>query len=100
MPPYAFLAGGKIDYSKTGAKIATMKSLRVPYTEAEIQGAVDNAKAQGSAIAADLKTQGIDVAPDSEMVALIAYLQRLGKPGTGAANKPVAQTGAAAPAGE
>ena len=33
---------------------------------------------QASAITADLKKEGIEVAPTKEIVALIAYLQRLG----------------------
>jgi cytochrome c oxidase cbb3-type subunit I/II len=37
------------------------------------------AKAQAKEIARDLQTQGRSVAPDKEIVALISYLQRLGK---------------------
>jgi len=33
---------------------------------------------QASLISADLKSQGIDCAPNKEIIALIAYLQRLG----------------------
>ena len=33
---------------------------------------------QASLISADLKKEGIEVAPNKEIVALIAYLQRLG----------------------
>jgi cytochrome c oxidase cbb3-type subunit I/II len=33
---------------------------------------------QAQQISAGLKTAGIDVAPDKEIIALIAYLQRLG----------------------
>jgi cytochrome c oxidase cbb3-type subunit I/II len=34
---------------------------------------------QGSVIAKDLELNGVKVSPDSEMVAIIAYLQKLGK---------------------
>ena len=41
-------------------------------------------QAEGTAIVASLKTGGFTAAPDDEIVALIAYLQRLGKDGTAA----------------
>ena len=41
-------------------------------------------QAEGSAIVASLKTGGFTAEPDEEIVALIAYLQRLGKDGTAA----------------
>ena len=37
------------------------------------------ARTQAGEIAAELKTQGRYIAPDKEIVALIAYLQSLGK---------------------
>ena len=45
-------------------------------TEAEIQQACDT---QAATIAAELKTAGAEIAADREIVALIAYLQKLGK---------------------
>jgi cytochrome c oxidase cbb3-type subunit I/II len=36
-------------------------------------------ESQASAISADLKNAGAEVPPDREIVALIAYLQKLGK---------------------
>ena len=38
--------------------------------------------AQAGAIVADLKTAGIETTPDKEIIALTAYLQRLGRDGT------------------
>ena len=55
------------------------RQLGVPYpawTEAQIQA---NVAAQARAIADDLRTAGAYIAPDREIVALIAYLQKLGK---------------------
>ena len=80
MPPYAFLAKDKVDFGKTGAKVAAMKTLGVPYSDAEVASAADLAKKQGEEVVAELKKDGVnDAAPDSELVALIAYLQHLGK---------------------
>jgi cbb3-type cytochrome oxidase cytochrome c subunit len=45
-------------------------------TESEIQQAC---AAQGAAIVADLEQAGAAVTPDREIVALISYLQKLGK---------------------
>jgi cytochrome c oxidase cbb3-type subunit I/II len=55
------------------------RQLGVPYPvweEAQIQA---NVAAQAQAIAADLRVAGAYIAPDREIVALIAYLQKLGK---------------------
>ncbi|HEY1960604.1 MAG TPA: cytochrome-c oxidase, cbb3-type subunit I [Polyangiaceae bacterium] len=79
MPPYAFLARGTVDFTRTADKLHAMKSVGVPYTDADVARASDDAKKQAAAIAADLKTEGADIEPDRELVALIAYLQRLGK---------------------
>jgi cytochrome c oxidase cbb3-type subunit I/II len=78
MPPYAHLAKGEVDLSRTADKLHAMKSIGVPYGDAEVARAAEDAKAQGAEIAADLASTGATVAPDSDLVALIAYLQRLG----------------------
>jgi len=79
MPKYAQLVDQKVDFATTSNKIAAMKSVGVPYTGAELSSAAADAKAQGDQIADNLKGEGITVASDSEIVALIAYLQRIGK---------------------
>jgi cytochrome c oxidase cbb3-type subunit I/II len=79
MPPYAHLADEKVDLATTREKLRAMRSLGVPYTDAQIVSAADDARAEGAAVAADLETGGVTAAPDSRMVAVIAYLQRLGK---------------------
>ena len=79
MPVYAHLANEKVDFERTHAKLSAMKAIGVPYTDAQLEHASDDAKAQAAQIAADLKESGQEVAADSEMVALVSYLQRLGK---------------------
>jgi cytochrome c oxidase cbb3-type subunit I/II len=79
MPPYAHLTTEKVDLARTNEKMSAMRSIGVPYTQAEIDGAVPDAREQGSAIVKDLAAEGVQVDPDTQMVAVIAYLQRLGR---------------------
>lgn len=80
MPRYTWLFNSKIDYNTLSKKLAVMKQLGVPYTEEEITNATANAKAQAKVIADDLISNGNIPAKVVEMdvVALIAYMQRLG----------------------
>ncbi len=104
MPPYAFLADGHVDLTRTVDKLHAMKTLGVPYTDEQIAHGVDDAHAQAAEIAADLATSGANVANDSDLVALVAYLQRLGvKPApaaTGPSNVSMNDTGPAPAAKE
>jgi cytochrome c oxidase cbb3-type subunit I/II len=79
MPPYAFLRDARVDFGRTPAKLAAMHTLGVPYTELQIAAAGAEAEALGKAVAAELREGGVAAAPDSELVALIAYLQSLGQ---------------------
>jgi cytochrome c oxidase cbb3-type subunit I/II len=79
MPPYAHLTTTAVDWSNTEAKVRAMRAVGVPYKPQDVANAVTDAKHQAGDVVADLATNGIKVSPDSEMVALIAYLQRLGK---------------------
>ncbi len=78
MPPYRHLAEGRVDFTRTTDKLYAMKSIGVPYTDAEVAGAAADARAQAAEIAGDLAASGANVANDSDLVALVAYLQRLG----------------------
>ena len=55
-----------------------MQKLGVPYPDGYDELAVDDLMKQANEITHGLKAEGIDVEPDSEIIALIAYLQRLG----------------------
>jgi hypothetical protein len=79
MPLYSFLKGKTVDFGKTRGKMITMRKLGVPYTDEEIASCVDMAQSQAQLIAADLGTNAVTIDPGSRMVALIAYLQRLGR---------------------
>jgi len=78
MPPYPWLVEQDLDISTTSAKIKAMKTLGVPYPEGYEDRAVDDLNKQASQISANLAKDNIQVASNKEIVALIAYLQRLG----------------------
>jgi cytochrome c oxidase cbb3-type subunit I/II len=79
MPSYRWLESGRVDVKLARSKLALMQKLGVPYTNDQIDGAEAAQKAQADAVVTDLGAQGVSVAWDSEMVALISYLQRLGR---------------------
>ncbi|HEY0880457.1 MAG TPA: cytochrome-c oxidase, cbb3-type subunit II, partial [Archangium sp.] len=79
MPTYQWLADAKIDARSAPKKLALMQKLGVPYTNADIDTAEETQRRQANTIVADLATSGVKLEWDSEMVAMIAYLQRLGR---------------------
>ena len=79
MPSYPWLLDDDLDISTTERKITVMKSLGVPYPEGYEKIANKELKQQADSIAMSLKKDGIETSSDKEIVALIAYLQRLGK---------------------
>lgn len=79
MPNYPWLAANKTQYNTLTRKLKVMKALGVPYSEEEINNAAENAMKQANVIAKDLSASGVDMSVENkEIVALIAYLQRLG----------------------
>ncbi len=90
MPAYPWIADHRLDLTVTARKVQAMQTLGVPYAADAVSKASDSLLKQGGDIAADLAKQGITVKPDSEMVALIGYLQRLGQ-GAAAGTAPVAE---------
>jgi cytochrome c oxidase cbb3-type subunit I/II len=78
MPAYRFLLDRKLDLSLTPDKIRVMRHLGVPYAPEMEKECRTAAQAQAKAIADDLAKDGITGMQDKEVVALIAYLQRLG----------------------
>ncbi|MEX2596613.1 MAG: cytochrome-c oxidase, cbb3-type subunit I [Salibacteraceae bacterium] len=79
MPPYPWLIEDELDISQTADKISAMRTLGVPYPEGYEEQALIDLGAQASEIAGDLADGGIEVHPSREIIALIAYLQRLGR---------------------
>lgn len=78
MPAYSFLIDARLDTATTPGKIKAMQTLGVPYAKGFELEANQNLMKQANEIAADLKKNNINVPADREVLAVIAYLQRLG----------------------
>ena len=78
MPSYNWLITQTTDIASTPAKINGMRKLGVPYPPGFENEAVDELLKQGTLISDDLKKNDVTVGNDKEIIALIAYLQRLG----------------------
>ncbi len=78
MPPYSWLLEDDLDLSTTPAKISAMQTLGVPYEKGYEDLATADAQKQADQIVANLKKDGIKAKSSTEIIALIAYLQRLG----------------------
>lgn len=87
MPAYPWIIENELNTSHTAKKITVMRKLGVPYEEGYEDKAVADLQAQAEQITATLKAEGVETLPDREIIALIAYLQRLGSD----IEKPVAE---------
>ena len=79
MPQYVWLLDNKLDTSSTASKIRAMKTLGVPYPDGYEKIANIELMKQADSIALNLKKDKIETPGDAEIVALIAYLQRIGR---------------------
>ncbi|MBI2497041.1 MAG: cytochrome-c oxidase, cbb3-type subunit II, partial [Opitutae bacterium] len=79
MPSYPWLKDNPTDYAALTSKIRVQKILGVPYPSWSPAMIDTLAKEQAKDLARELRAQGRYVDPDREIVALIAYLQCLGK---------------------
>jgi cytochrome c oxidase cbb3-type subunit I/II len=79
MPAYPWLFEQTIDKDLTPGKINALRTIGVPYETGYEETANDDLDKQAREITANLKADGIETMPDAEIIALIAYLQRLGK---------------------
>jgi cytochrome c oxidase cbb3-type subunit I/II len=95
MPNYEWLLREKADWEVIPRRIAVQRRLGVPYPEQTAAEILAEVRTEADGIASDLKTAGAAVEADRDIVALIAYLQRLGKPAAHPA--PATASAAAAP---
>jgi cytochrome c oxidase cbb3-type subunit I/II len=79
MPPYPWLLTNNLDTSLTQDKLKVMRRLNVPYSNDDIANAPQHLHEQAMGIAKRLEAEGYTNTGDKEVVALIAYVQRLGK---------------------
>ena len=78
MPAYPFLLEQNLDVSTTEAKINAMRTLGVPYEKGYEKLALADLQAQAKEISDNLISDSIRISPNKEVIALIAYVQRLG----------------------
>lgn len=79
MPSYPWLFDAKTNFDGLERKFAVMKSLGVPYTDDEVANAPKAAREQALQIANALKGDSpVKNLEDREIIAMIAYMQRLG----------------------
>ena len=78
MPPYPWLLDDTYNPEDIKSKITALRTVGVPYPDNYEETAVADMKAQAESIVKSLKDAKIKTQADKEIVALIAYLQRLG----------------------
>lgn len=78
MPQYPHMTDDDLDYSDIPKKITVLRSLGVPYPDGYEDQAIADLEAQAQEIVDDLATAEIEIAPNKKIIAMIAYLQRLG----------------------
>ncbi|MBI2518629.1 MAG: cytochrome-c oxidase, cbb3-type subunit I [Opitutae bacterium] len=92
MPSYVWLRENNTDYAALSSKIRVQRMLGVPFPSWSPAMIDTLAREQAKQIASELRAQGGYTEPDKEIIALISYLQSLGKKW-----QPTAPAGAAAP---
>jgi cytochrome c oxidase cbb3-type subunit I/II len=80
MPPYPWLHKNDLNTGYTASKIKVLQSLGTPYPDGFADKAVDDLKAQAKKITESLSKDKIiqENLENKEIIAMIAYLQRLG----------------------
>jgi cytochrome c oxidase cbb3-type subunit I/II len=78
MPSYTWLLDNDLDVSTLKSKIKAMQTLGVPYPNGYNEIAESDLNKQANSIAANLKKDGIETSSKKEIIAIIAYLQRIG----------------------
>jgi cytochrome c oxidase cbb3-type subunit I/II len=78
MPAYPWLFDQKTDIDSLPGRIAAQRSIGVPWPALSADEIKDQARAQAIGISKVLHDQGRTVEPDREIIAIIAYLKKLG----------------------
>jgi cytochrome c oxidase cbb3-type subunit I/II len=79
MPRYSWLLTQKMETDTLPSRLNALRKLGVPYPAGFENGpAQKDLQAQAERVVANLKQGSITAEPDREIVALVAYLQRLG----------------------
>ncbi len=78
MPVYPWLIESELNTSLLKSKIKALRKVGVPYEDGYEEKAMEELKVQAESIQKNLKDSNIEIPANREIVALIAYLQRLG----------------------
>ena len=79
MPRYPWLLTQKLDTASLPARIKALRSVGVPYPEGYENGpAQKELEAQAAKVVTNLKVGSVTAQTNREIIAVIAYLQRLG----------------------
>lgn len=82
MPSFPYLTEKEIDFGSITIRLKAMRAIGVPYSQTEIDNGIENAKTQAKMLADKLAAQNqnkpVANAEKTQMIALIAYLQRMG----------------------
>lgn len=81
MPSYRWLHTSTIEAGDVQASIRALRKSGVPYTDRDVEGVAASLASQGEEIVTSLASANLETTADKEIVALIAYLQRLGREG-------------------
>jgi cytochrome c oxidase cbb3-type subunit I/II len=79
MPNYPWLYEANTDIASLPAKLRVQRQLGVPYEYEDLASIKASVEAQQKEIVDDLAKSGVKAIPEREIIALIAYLQKLGK---------------------
>jgi cytochrome c oxidase cbb3-type subunit I/II len=79
MPSFSWLYEWKTDVAALPKKISVQRLIGVPFAPLTADEVAKSVKDQSETLARDLRKEGNYIEPDREIVALIAYLQQLGK---------------------
>jgi cbb3-type cytochrome c oxidase subunit II len=78
MPPYDWMLRRDTDFAAIPAKMRALSRIGVPYSEEDIANGEADARAQAQEIADGLEGTGYEGLEEKEIIAMVAYLQRLG----------------------
>jgi len=78
MPRYSWLLTQTIDTNAVAPRIRALRRTGVPYPPGYESRAVEDLRLQAGKVVTNLQSGAIKAKPDREIIALIAYLQRLG----------------------
>lgn len=78
MPRFSWLLTQQLDTTSLPARISALRRIGVPYPDGYESKALADLNTQAAKVVDDLKAGQVKAQPDREIIAVIAYLQRLG----------------------